>query len=111
MALVKKRTTITFTGTDSYVLLADQSTPLGFTEAIEGVFSFQDNPSELVMKEASTRPATTDRGTRWPAGSYLGVGPVSEPGAGFRLDQVWFRNQTAGSTAVVVFQGVVWVEG
>lgn len=109
---VKVRITATFTATDSYLQLsqAASSLPLYFTEATEGVFSFQDNPMEVVMKEDSTAPVAADRGTRWPAGSYLGVGPVTEQGAGFRLDQMWIRNQTAGSTSVVVFQGVVWMD-
>lgn len=114
MARRFRRTTLVATCTDDYqpFLQLVQGTPTVGTimqEIVEGTFNVLLFGATMAMVErGSQRPTlATVPGQQYAVGAFLGLGPTREKGAGYRLDELWVANTTAGSNARIVFVGVV----
>lgn len=94
---------------DAFRSLADLFGFLGTKATIvEGFIQAQTNGATLrIVPRGSPAPATADKGFALAAGAAAGLGPVRHLEAGARLDEIWVRNTTAGSNAVLVFFGIV----
>lgn len=81
-------------------LVGNPSIPVVMTEAFIAAVT-----NSAYLRIQPFRPATGDVGAVVNADGAAGLGPVS-PLSGYPLQEVWVRNVSAGSDAVVVVTGV-----
>lgn len=109
MAVVH-RVTLQATITDNFSRFIDLISPSSSAiegEIIDGVFSFEANNVQLAVLQKGTSPSTNVISQKWPANSFLGLGPNTLPGTGYRIEELWFKNTTGGSAGVVTLTGSV----
>lgn len=99
-----RRVTISFACADAFTTAVS---PRARLEVIEGSFNVQTNAATMAVAESSPAATGSTLGQNLPVGSFVATGPTVTVGSGWRLDQTFFRNQTAGSNATVVFAGTV----
>lgn len=96
-----RRVTLRFACGDSYAQALSKVTPL---EVVDGTV-MPDTFGVTYAAQPGTPAATT--GIALSVGQPLNMGPRTVRGAGWRLDEVYFRNTSAGSNGFVTFVGVV----
>lgn len=90
--------------TDTYQSLADlfELTGTGLV-ALEGLLQAQTQAMEIQVGPTSQ---PTGAGQVYSETRGIAFGPVGED-AGYALNRIWVRNETAGSTSTIVFIGQV----
>lgn len=96
-----RRATIRFACGDNYAAPVGGVIPL---EVVDG--TIMPDTFGVTYQSNEGTPGNSN-GIALAVGQPLNMGPRTVRGAGWRLDQLYFRNSSAGSNGFVVFVGVV----
>lgn len=102
-----RRVTLRATVADTFKRVIDLISPASSAiegALIDGVLTFETNGLLLATLPKGTSPGTETAFQTWPANSFIATGPE---GKGYQIEELWVKNSTAGSNAVVAYTGAI----